>query len=739
MNEKRLFLFLFTTFLAFLLLACGNAPADIILEKSGQAALVFVKENSQSANRSNPMRSNVDEYYPGTDIYILDPISTQGRVKNLTKQYTREGQTRSDRYGHAADPEMSYDGKKILFSMRKNRNSRWHLYEMDLNGENLIQLTDQNVGHDMDPIYLPNGQIMFASTRTQIVDEYERRESPLLHVADRTADGRLTNIRQVSFNQSHDTNPMVHSSGKIFYSRWEHLGSPNKFSIFVMNPDGTRPFVLYGNHFPKQSGSRVYLDPRELADGGIICSLMERNSPFEGGAIVIKDISKADDQLNIITPSDVPFNNRNKDTKALYRSPHPIFDYGASSAKKEKILVSISPIPIEVGQERKVDYGLYVMDKSGNNVQLIYNDPKYNEIDAVPVLPRKDLPAGIPQVIPMEPHVQTAISSGNKTGSFFDGNVYDRASNDGQMRPDKNMVNTDGSVGQAKYVRVLAAVSMPKSFEKRGGEMGNTNLEKQRVVGYGDIQSDGSFSIEVPANLALHLQTLDENAMMLVSQRSWTDVMPGEKRLCTGCHDSHARDKIISDIEIRPDNQVMNKVTNSFYKAGFHNAQMVSAHRAANADTVDFFDRTAQSKSNTIQSVLNSNCVSCHNSANSSGGLSLALNDADRTIDGMNGNGTTSVYERLTTGDHYRTKENSNIDYVTRSGARNSPLIWVQFNKQLNRSDNRDYRVSSYDHTQLWYKNANNQIDPFDAANHALLKLIEWIDMGIQYSNNVKQ
>ena len=123
------------------------------------------------------------------------------------------------------------------------------------------------------------------------------------------SDGRLINIRQISFNQSHDTNPMIHSSGKVFYSRWEHLGNPNKFPLFVINPDGSRPFVMYGNHSPPQSGSRVFLEPSELSDGGIVCSVMERNSPSEGGAIAIIDISKSDDNLTFITPSTVPFNN----------------------------------------------------------------------------------------------------------------------------------------------------------------------------------------------------------------------------------------------------------------------------------------------------------------------------------------------------------------------------------------------------------------------------------------------
>ena len=100
-----------------LIISCGRAPGDVHQEKSGQAALVFVGENSQLNNRSNAMRSNADEYYPGTDLYLLEPISPQGELRNLTKQYTRAGQNREDRYGHACDPEVSFDGKKILFSI----------------------------------------------------------------------------------------------------------------------------------------------------------------------------------------------------------------------------------------------------------------------------------------------------------------------------------------------------------------------------------------------------------------------------------------------------------------------------------------------------------------------------------------------------------------------------------------------------------------------------------------------
>lgn len=729
-KSKFILITVFFIALQWLCTSCGEAPSDVITGKSGQAALVFVSENSRFNNRSNAMRSNVDEYYPGSDIYILEPISSQSDARNLTKAYTRNNEERPDRWGHAADPEISFDGKKILFSMKENRNSRWNLYEMNIDGTDLVQLTDDNApGHDMDPIYLPNGQIMFASTRPQIVDEYERRQSPLIHVADRS-NNQLVNIRQVSFNQSHEINPIVHSSGKIIFSRWEHLGDPNKFSIFVMNPDGTRLFVLYGNHFPSQSGSRVYHDPRELGDGGIICTLMERNSPFEGGAIVIKDLAKGDDEYKIITPDDVPFNNTNQPTSALYRSPHPIYDDG-----EEKIIVSISPIRIEDDNNAEdVDYGLYVMDKNGSNVRRIYNDPNFNEIDAVPVLPREELPAGMPQVIPSEEYVQQALFAKEKVGTFFDGNVYDRDPADRLLRPDANHINQDGTSGQAKFVRVLAAVGLPVDRDKRGGEIGNTNLEKQRVAGYGNIRQDGSFSIDIPANLSVHLQTCDENGMMLVSQRSWTQVMPGEKRLCTGCHDSHNRDKIIDQLDVQSDDRVQNNETGIFYKSGFNNPDNVMAHSAARTDTVDFYDRTHPYKSNTIQAIFNARCVSCHNGSTSNN-VNLQMTSNDQLISGdENGNATTSVYQRLTDGNNYRGAD----DYVNDDGARESPLMWVMLNRQLDRDDNRDFIVPSYNHRQIW-KMDGNYINPFDPQNRDLLTMIEWIDMGTQYSNSLSK
>ncbi|MEK9138795.1 MAG: hypothetical protein AAB393_16860, partial [Bacteroidota bacterium] len=271
--------------------------------------------------------------------------------------------------------------------------------------------------------------------------------------------------------------------------------------------------------------------------------------------------------------------------------------------------------------------------------------------------------------------------------------------------------------------------------------IGRTNFEKQRVVGYAPVRSDGSFAVEVPANRSLHMQTLDQYAMMIVNQPTWVQVMTGERRLCTGCHDAHDRDRIINDLEILSSLQVRNKARGTTYEAGFNNADNVMSHPAARIDTVDFFDRYRTSRTNTIQAILDQRCVSCHNAASPAGGLSLATVPSDLVPPPPNSNmsGTTTVYDTLTMANKYRARSNTQMNYVSQYGARRSPLMWVMYGRQLNNSGNTDYRSLNYDHTQLWAKDPFNRIDPFLPANRDLLTMIEWMDAGIQYSNTISR
>ena len=241
----------------------------------------------------------------------------------------------------------------------------------------------------------------------------------------------------------------MHSSGQIIYSRWDHLGGPNKMPLFKVNPDGTGQFVLYGadetfSGRDNTSGSRTFMEARELHDGGVVASIMERTSDFEGGAICIIDLSKFTSAPSIITPSTSPYNNTQKVSQGLFKTPYPVMDGG-----REKILVAQSANETGGDIDGKVNYDLFIMEKTGGKPRLIHADPAYNDYDPVVLAPRAY------PVIPytMDSFVQKAIKDDVKTGMFFDANVYSRQ-NDGQPR--------DAELeGKVRFVRVLEAVSTP--------------------------------------------------------------------------------------------------------------------------------------------------------------------------------------------------------------------------------------------------------------------------------------
>ncbi len=111
-------------------------------------------------------------------------------------------------------------------------------------------------GNDIGPQYLPDGRILFTSTRQRqskavLLDESKpgfeaqtenRNESAfLLHVMD--ADG--ASIHQISFNQSHDLWPSVLADGRVVFTRWD-AATGRGMHLYTINPDGTNLQLLYG-------------------------------------------------------------------------------------------------------------------------------------------------------------------------------------------------------------------------------------------------------------------------------------------------------------------------------------------------------------------------------------------------------------------------------------------------------------------------------------------------------------
>ena len=232
---------------------CGSGSASGDLTVNGNVAIAYAKRASSIG--LNP--TDAAPTAPGGDLIIRAKSSPSAAEINVTATIT-QGK------GDVSDPEVSYDGKKIVFAMTcptSNTSTvggaaactgRWNIWEYDmtsggLSGGSLRRITASNADDDVDPAFLPAGRgFVFTSNRqTQTksvingqsvfaVDEYERERVMNLHTM--TADGGA--ITQISVNQSHDRNPVVKANGDIMFSRWEHVGPRDRKSTRLNSSHG---------------------------------------------------------------------------------------------------------------------------------------------------------------------------------------------------------------------------------------------------------------------------------------------------------------------------------------------------------------------------------------------------------------------------------------------------------------------------------------------------------------------
>jgi len=268
---------------------------------------------------------------PGGDLMIRALSSPSAPEYNISAVITQG-------VGDASDPEVSYDGTKIVFaincpasntSMYQNGpacTGHWNIWEYDMSvggitAGTLRRITSSTQFDDVGPAYLPAGKgFVFSSNRQagalatqfvdaqgvthsyQALDEYERETVFNLH----TMDNNGGTIQQISFNQSHDRNPVVRPDGTIMFARWEHVADRNRFTIFNVKPDGTGMFVLYGAHADGNS----FLHPRDMDPSGpyagfIASDLMPLDRTQAGGALMMIDANNYTDQ-NTPVNSTVP-------------------------------------------------------------------------------------------------------------------------------------------------------------------------------------------------------------------------------------------------------------------------------------------------------------------------------------------------------------------------------------------------------------------------------------------------
>ncbi|RLC55718.1 MAG: hypothetical protein DRI30_07085, partial [Chloroflexi bacterium] len=188
----------------------------------------------------------------GADLFFRDRASISALPVNITERVSM---------GLAAvrDVEIDYDGSRLLFAMRmpfemgvavEDQVATWNIWQYTFATDELIRVISSpltaEIGHDIMPKYLPDGRIIFSSTRqTQsqallldegkggfpAQDEDDNEFTFNLHVMN--DDG--SSLKQVTFNHSHDLDPAVMDNGQIVYSRWDHNGPNDAINLYRMN------------------------------------------------------------------------------------------------------------------------------------------------------------------------------------------------------------------------------------------------------------------------------------------------------------------------------------------------------------------------------------------------------------------------------------------------------------------------------------------------------------------------
>jgi hypothetical protein len=770
--------------LAAMLGACSSGSGDSVTVE-GDVAIAYVKR--PVATLGNP--TDAITFSAGGDLYMRERSSPSAPEINLTASLTN-GQ------GDVSDPEVSYDGSKLLFSMRRATDPGWRVWEYDIARKTFRQIpctvappSATPTGDDVDPAYLPDGRIVFASNRQETsqrvngfayLDEYERERVTALHVMN--SDG--SNCRQISYNQSHDRNPTVLQTGEVMYSRWDHVGGRNQFSIFFTNPDGTNLFVLYGAHSPGNS----FLHPREMPDGRVISSLMPLSGTREGGALMMIDIKNYSEHNEPATsglpansgqqqPTLQPINfGRGVSQYGRYSTPYPLWD-GTG-----RVLVSFSPSqPVQAtnaltGAAETVEgtpvYGAYMFNPADKTLRPVVTAPAgYAVLDPVAIQPR---PA--PNIISDKALDATLAARG--VGILNVKSVYDTDSQGrmgdavlvagiGEGIPKiggvadlaklKDPAQTTASQRPARFVRIARAVATQSGISREA--IGETEFEMQQILGYAEVEPDGSFKIEVPSDTPVAITVVDKDGRAFTPHTNWIQVRPGETRTCNGCH-SPRRGNAINAAPIAGNHpntlmaaqsgesmaETRTRLNSSLLSLNPHmtysDVWTNPAVRAPDAAlTINYAGLTTSAPVNGVIDYPThihplwtkdrgaNTCTSCHNDADRNNTASAGLDLRDGTA----GTGRFTSYEELMVGDpqldangqpiidivedEFRVRREE--PQVSAGGSRASHLIEVLFNQELR--SNRALGATS--HAAM-----------LNASEKRLVA--EWIDLGGQYFNS---
>ena len=462
----------------------------------------YQRDHHNTATLFQTDEINHRKYTPGGVMKTID-FGQGGKVTELLTP----GLT-----GLLRDPEISFDGKRLVFAMRKSNDDNYHIYTMNVDGSDLIQLTRADGVADIDPLFLPDGGILFSSSREPKYCMCNRHI--MCNLFRMEADG--ANIQQIGKSTLFEGHSSLLPDGRVLYDRWEYVDRNfgDAQALWTVNPDGTGHAIYYGNNTASPGG---VIDARAIPGSQNVIAVLAACHDRPWGALGIIDRRKGvDGPAAVLRSWPVDFREQISTEGSWiwdssiklpikYEDPFPLSD-------------SVFLVSRTTGDGEKT--GLYLLDIFGNEV-LLHEEPELGCYDPMPLGPRT-----------MPPTHPQRVDYTKKTGVFYLQNVYEGT----------HMQNVEP--GEIKHLRIV------ESPEKRnwtphawGGQgqhapgMNWHNFENKRILGTVPVEDDGSACFEVPADTFIFFQALDAKGQMVQTMRSGTIIRPGEVQSCVGCHE----------------------------------------------------------------------------------------------------------------------------------------------------------------------------------------------------------
>ncbi|MCR4412830.1 MAG: HEAT repeat domain-containing protein, partial [Thermoguttaceae bacterium] len=419
----------------------------------------------------------------GRKLYALRPVSPDA-VPRLLIDAGR---------GAIGSPSVSFDGRSVYVSMALGDERFFHIYRVPVEGGAPERLTDGPF-HDLDPAELPDGRIVFSSTRIGSFEEYHNPPSRALYVM--RPDG--SQIEPITFTLIFDNEPKVMADGRIAFIRTDNFFDRAKVEtqIHVIRPDGADGLTEIGADVGADYGVRLralgYGSPAPMPDGRLACISSHGNF--------------------ICTPGNA---------QASHRLPDGLGDLAA--LPDGRLLATV----LRPGEKRMESDVIAVIDPRDNRATPIYECMEGSVHSPVFLGPRPRPP------VLAETVDRSRSGEPQATGFLTCHNV-------------RFTRKTKADWEQVRAIRVLGALALTtRSSHSHIVHAGHETVE----LGVVPLAPDGSFSVEVPADMPLALQAVDAEGRSELNEMSWIYVRPGERRSCLGCHHQrHAAPRV--DVEM---------------------------------------------------------------------------------------------------------------------------------------------------------------------------------------------